>query len=88
LLKGNDVIDSYVFKDEDIKSKFDGDDRFPFPYILNHPRPPDDFASAVQAITPLKKEPEDEANCQYCGMKLTEEEKFTHFCKKKPEQKK
>jgi len=29
-----------------------------------------------------------ECYCQYCGMKLTEEEKFTHSCKKKPEQKK
>ena len=65
----------------------DDDDRFPYPYILNPPKPPDDFAMApqVQLRTPLKKKkPEDEFFCQYCGMKLTKEEQSTHSCKKKP----
>ncbi len=65
----------------------DDDDRFPYPYIFTHPRPPDDFATAaqVQVRAPLKeKDSEDESNCQYCGMKLTKEEQFTHSCKKKP----
>ena len=35
----------------------DGGDRFPYPYIFTHPRPPDDFAPAaqVQIRAPLKK---------------------------------
>ena len=67
------------------KSKFDGDDRFPFPYIFNHPRPPDDFASAAQVITPLKKEyAQENVYCQYCGTELTKGDGFTHSCKKKP----
>ncbi len=65
----------------------DGEDNLPYPYILNPPKPPDDFAMApqVQLRTPLKKkDPEDEFFCQYCGMKLTKEEQSTHSCKKKP----
>lgn len=63
-------------------------DRFPYPYIFTHPRPPDDFAGATQvqirASFLKEKDPEDEVNCQYCGMKLTKEEQITHSCKKKP----
>ena len=65
-------------------------DRFPYPYIFTHPRPPDDFAPAtqVQVRAPLKeKDPEDEIYCQYCGKKLTKEEHLSHSCKKKPEKK-
>ena len=65
----------------------DGDDRFPYPYIFTPPNPPDDLALAPQSQlrAPLKeKEPEEEIFCQYCGMKLTKEEQFTHSCKKKP----
>ena len=66
----------------------DDDDKYPYPYIFTHPRPPDDFAGAaqVQVRAPFlrEKEPEGENNCQYCGMKLTKEEQFTHSCKKKP----
>ena len=67
--------------------EFYGFDRFPYPYIFTHPRPPDDFAGAaqVQVRTPLKeKEPKEEIYCQYCGMKVTKEEQLTHSCKKKP----
>ena len=42
-----------------------------------------DFAMApqVQIHTPLKeKDPEEDIYCQYCGMELTKEEQFTHFC--------
>jgi len=46
----------------------------PYPYILNPPKPPDDFAMAPQV----------QLRCQYCGMKLTKEEQSTHSCKKKP----
>ncbi|MBY9019845.1 MAG: hypothetical protein KGD67_02225 [Candidatus Lokiarchaeota archaeon] len=66
----------------------DDDVYFPYPYIFNPPKPPDDFAMApqVQVRTPLKeKNPEKLITCQYCGMKLTKEEQFTHSCKKKPE---
>ena len=71
----------------EFKGKFYGFDRFPYPYIFTHPRPPDDFAGAAQAQVraPLKeKTPEDEVNCQYCGRKLKKEEQLTHSCKKKP----
>ena len=74
--------------DEDIDR--DDRDRLPYPYIFTHPRPPDDFAPAaqVQVRTPLKEKiPEDDVYCQYCGMKLTKEEKSIHSCKKKPEKK-
>ena len=140
LLKGNNIIDSYVFKDENLSAsgipnqnlitKYvlrtlaipnikphqimktvptllnhviktaleldskkssnrdnDDDDFFPYPYIFNPPRPPDDFAMAPQLlIRPLlkKKEPEEETYCQYCGRKLAKEEQLTHSCKKKP----
>jgi len=67
------------------KSKFDGDDRFPYPYVFKPPSPPDDFSSAAQVITPLKKEDAQEnVYCQYCGMELTKGDRLTHSCKKKP----
>ena len=59
----------------------------PHSYISTPPKPPDDFTMApqVQNRAPLKeKDPEDEDNCQNCGMKLTKEDQFTHSCKKKP----
>jgi len=69
----------------------DGGDRFPYPYIFTHPRPPDDFAgvSQVQVCAPFlkKKEPEEEIYCQYCGIKLKKEEQLTHSCKKTPKNK-
>ncbi len=78
-------------KDEETKEKSDrdadGDDRFPYPYIFNPPYPPDDLALAPRAqlhASPKKKDPEEKISCQYCGMKLTKEEQFTHSCKKKP----
>ena len=61
---------------------------FPYPYIFKPPSPPDDLALAprVQLHTsPKKKAPEEIIHCQYCGIKLTKEEQFTHSCKKKPE---
>jgi len=33
----------------------------------------------------IDKEPEIGANCQYCGMKLTDEEGISHNCRKKPD---
>jgi len=66
----------------------DDDVYFPYPYIFKPPEPPNDFAMAPQVLirAPLKeKEPEEEVNCQFCGMELTKEEQLTHSCKKKPE---
>ncbi|MFX0030484.1 MAG: Rab family GTPase [Candidatus Hermodarchaeota archaeon] len=60
---------------------------YPYPFIFKPPSPPDDFAMAsqVKIHTPLKENDiEDVIFCQHCGMKLTKEEQFTHFCKKKP----
>jgi len=65
----------------------DGDDRYPYPYIFKPPGPPDDFAMAPQLLirpSLKKKEPEEEKYCQYCGIKLTNEEESTHSCKEKP----
>ncbi len=65
----------------------DDDDHFIYPYIFTHPRPPDDFEPAPQSQirTPLKEEvTEVEVNCQYCGKFLTQDDQFTHSCKKKP----
>ena len=65
----------------------DDDPRFPYPYIFNPPKPPDDFAMAPQPQLrkpPKKKYPEEKIYCQYCGKELTEEEQLTHYCKKKP----
>lgn len=69
------------------KSKFDGDDRFPFPFIFKPPKPPGDLALAGRAQLrhpPKKKESEIKIACQYCGMELTKEDHLTHSCKKKP----
>ncbi len=78
-----------ILKGEKRARKRFGGDRFPYPYIFTHPRPPDDFAAAtqVQVRAPFLKEKESEGenNCQYCGMKLTKEEQLTHSCKKKPD---
>ena len=63
------------------------EDDLPYPYIFTPPKPPDDFAMAPQVHlrTPLKeKDTEEENYCQYCGLKLTKEDQFTHSCNKKP----
>ena len=63
-------------------------DRYPYPYIFKPPEPPDDLATAPRVqvhASPKKEDPKNEIHCQYCGIKLTKEEQFTHSCKKKPE---
>ena len=94
-IRGGDQI--LVARDKDYRlilhAEPNGDDGFMgegFPYIFTHPKPPDDFepAAQVQIRAPLKeKEPEEEVNCQFCGMELTKEEQLTHSCKKKPKNK-
>lgn len=57
------------------------------PFVFKPPSPPEDMgvASNVQLNVPLKEvNPDDENYCQYCGETLTEEEQFTHSCRKKP----
>ena len=65
----------------------DDDDRYPYPYIFKPPEPPGDFEMAVQLQVNkfMEKEPENNIYCQYCGRKLTEEERFSHNCRKSPE---
>ena len=65
----------------------DNDDRYPYPYILKPPEPPGDLGVAPQSQIkkPIKFEPEDEIYCQYCGVKLTDDEIFSHNCRKSPE---
>ncbi len=72
------------------EEKKDGGERFPCPYIFKPPEPPDDkvLAPRVQLrSSPNKKDREEKIYCQYCGKKLTEEERLTHSCKKKPKSK-
>jgi len=64
----------------------DDDDRYPYPYIFKPKEPPGDLGveTQVQVIKPMDKEPENETDCQYCGRKLTKEERFSHNCRKSP----
>ena len=70
-----------------IGGDFDDDDRYPYPYIFKPPEPPGDFDMGVQLqVNKFRhKEPEYKKVCQYCGMKLTREEEFSHNCRKSPE---
>ena len=66
------------------------DDRYPFPYIFKSPEPggsPGDLevAPRLKVEKSLEKEPENENYCQYCGMKLTNDEIFSHNCRKSPD---
>ena len=86
LSKDNEYRERFLRNRRKLRSS--DDDRYPYPYIFNPPKPPDDFAMApqLQVRAPLKeKDPGDQENCQYCGIKLTKEEQYTHSCKKKPE---
>ena len=69
------------------KDRDDDDLFFPYPYIFNPPKPPDDLAGAAQGQLrkPLKEEDSEEVNCQYCGMSFSKEDQFNHSCKKKAE---
>jgi len=64
----------------------DDDERYPYPYIFKPPEPPGDFDMEVQLQVNkfMDKEPENEMYCQYCGMKLTDEEGISHNCRKSP----
>ena len=85
--------DEYLIKGAADLAKFfkrgdNDDDRFPYPYIFKPPSPPDDLALAARAQLrqpPKKKDLEEKAHCQYCGMDLIDNEQYTHSCKKKPE---
>lgn len=86
LMIGSDKPNSFI-SNRPFFPPGDDKDRYPFPYIFNPPKPPDDFAMApqVQVTSPLKeKDPDDKISCQYCGKKLTKEEQFSHSCKEKP----
>jgi predicted regulator of Ras-like GTPase activity (Roadblock/LC7/MglB family) len=65
---------------------FDDEDRDPYPYILNPKESPGDLGveTQVQVKKSIDKEPENGIYCQYCGMKLTDEERISHNCRKSP----
>ena len=71
-----------------ISNGYDGDDgdRYPFPYIFKHPDPSGDLRveTQVQVRKHIINNTEDEFNCPYCGRKLTDEERFSHNCRKRP----
>jgi len=64
-----------------------GDEDLPYPYVFKPPEPPGDFDMEIQLQVNkfIDKEPENGTFCQYCGMKLTDEEKISHNCRKKPD---
>ena len=66
--------------------EFDDDDNYPYSYIFKPPGPPGDLGAETQSQIkiPIKKKPESKIYCQYCGKELTEDEQFSHNCKKKP----
>ncbi|NVM19855.1 MAG: roadblock/LC7 domain-containing protein [Candidatus Lokiarchaeota archaeon] len=78
------------FLEKRARSGFDEDDEddgnFPYPYIDKLPEPP----GAPGTVTQLRvkksaeKELKNEMVCQYCGLTLTEEERLSHNCRKKP----
>ena len=65
------------------------DDRYTYPYIFKPPDPPGGsglIAPQIQVNSLIKEiSLEDETYCQYCGRKLTEEERISHNCRKSPE---
>ena len=65
----------------------DDDDRFPYPYNFIPPGPPGapGVATQIQVKKFIDKELQNESQCQYCGMTLTEEERLSHNCRKSPE---
>ena len=78
---GSNVL---VISDDDDDDNNDYD-IYPYPYIFKPPEPPGDLGVApqLQVKKPMDKEPENEIYCQYCGRKLTKEERFSHNCRKK-----
>jgi len=80
--KLHDGFDGDYFDDDD------EDGYFPYPYIFKPPEPPGDLKGApqLQPHAPRKvKDTEEDIYCQYCGRKLTKEERFSHNCRKSPE---
>ena len=74
-------IAQLIFDDDD-----DDDERYPYPYIFKPPEPPGDLGveTQLQVKKSMDKEPENEYFCQYCGRKLTKEERISHNCRKSP----
>ena len=64
-----------------------GEEDLPYPYVFKPPEPPSNFgiATQLQDKKSRDKEQENEIYCQYCGMKLTEEERISHNCRVRPE---
>ena len=64
----------------------DDEDGYPYPYIFNPPEPPGDLKveTQFQVRKNIDKDTEDEYICQYCGMRLTREEEFSHNCRESP----
>ena len=78
---GNDIKEVFFSKKDKKK------ERGPYPSIFKPPEPPRDLGVAPQLQ--VKKSiyivPENEVYCQYCGMKLSKEGKFSHNCRKSPD---
>jgi len=65
----------------------EGDGYLPYPYIGKPPDPPGTPGTVTQLqVTKFaEKKLKNEMVCQYCGMNLTEEERLSHNCRKKPD---
>ena len=77
--------DGYISKSFDFFDDDGGEDRFPFPFIYKPPAHPGDLDMAIQfQMSKFEDtEPENDVYCQYCGKKLTREERFSHSCREK-----
>jgi predicted regulator of Ras-like GTPase activity (Roadblock/LC7/MglB family) len=72
--------------DDDYDEDDEGDDNFPYPYIYKPPNPPGapGTVTQLQVKKSTEKKPKNEIVCQSCGLTLTEEERVSHNCRKKP----
>ena len=64
----------------------EGDDYLPYSYISKPPEPPGapGTVTQLQVKKSTEKKPKNEIVCQSCGLTLTEEERVSHNCRKKP----
>ena len=78
---GSNVL--VISDDDDDNNDYD---IYPYPYIFKPPEPPGapGTVTQLQVKKSTKKKLKKEIICQYCGMTLTEEERLSHNCRKKP----
>jgi len=79
--------DEKKITDEEDDNDDDNDDyEFIVPYPVIPPNPPSAVGAAKRKVYRggMEEESECELYCQYCGKELTEDEQFSHNCRKRP----